>query len=270
MNYFRRLISVSFIVNVICLSSAHAVLVDFEEQYTGPDAPTTIENNFIAADPSDPIQNTSSPLIEFAGGAINFSGGVILKDPLSALATPIIGDGGSIYYGSAFSPTTSLDTTGYVNPITIDVIDPNANFTSVSGVLINGLNTNAPENVAMALASYVVSFFSGTTLLGIHSTGDVPFTDGATTISFGFDTSSLMGALMSAAITRVEITAADVDLDSTDSIIQNEFDFLLASVSFDQGMSPVPLPAALPLFISAMLGGFFIARPKKSSDKNIG
>ena len=266
---FCQLILVTFIVNTICSSNAYAVLVDFEAQYTGPTAPTTIESTFIAADPSDPIQNTSSPLIEFAGGAVNFSGGVILRDPLSAMATPIIGDGGSIYYGSAFSPTTSIGTTGYVNPITID-IDPNANFSSVSGVLINGLNTNAPENEAMVLASYVVSFFNGATLLGTDSTGDVPFTDGATTISFGFDTSSLMGALMGAAITQVLITAADVDLDSTDMIVQNEFDFLLASVSFDGGMSPVPLPAALPLFISAMLGGFFIARPKKSSDKNIG
>jgi hypothetical protein len=253
MKHIFRLSITAILFFVFIASSAHAIVVDFDTEYTDL---LSLENNFITANPANPIENSSA--LSFVGGAVSFSGGVALRDPLNSMGNPIPG----VFYGTAFSPTTSINTSGFLNPITIN-IDAGENFTNVNGEFISGLNTNAPENSANTLASYDISFFSGDDLLGVDSKVNVPFNNGDTLISFGFDSTSLMGALFGAAITRVELTARDLDLNSTDQIIQNEWDFLLSSVSFESA-SPVPVPAALPLFISALLGGLVVARPKKS------
>lgn len=255
MNYLRYVLSTLAVLLFVGVNAAQAVIVDFDTEYTGVEG---LADNFITADPTNPIQNTSG--VSFVGGAVSFSGGIILRDPANPDMDPMapaIFPG--VFFGTAFSPTTSINVTDYLNPITIN-IDAAQGFTNVSGILLSGLNTNAPEYTGMDLASYEISFFNGDTLLGTDSTGGVEFTD---TTSFGFDTFSIESAIFGAAITKVEIAANPFDLNSMDSIIQNEWDFLLDSISLEVGMNPVPVPAALPLFISALLGGFAFARPKR-------
>lgn len=257
MNYLSKFTSALILLCALGFNQSHAVTIDFDTEYLNVEG---LADNFISADPFDPIENTSSPLIEFAGGAVTFSGGVILRDPANTDSDPMAPTFfPGVYFGTAFSPTTSINQLGYFNPITID-IDASENFTNISGSLLSGLNTNAPENTLMELASYEVSFYSGTTLLGTDSTGDVGFTD---TTTFSFDSFSMQSAIMGAAITKVEILANPLDLNSMDSITQNEWDFLLDFVTLESGMNPVPVPAALPLFMSALLGGWVVARPKK-------
>ena len=272
MKYFRNILNAVIVLSVLTFSAAHAVTVNFTNEYAGV---TTLQNNFITADPTDGFENSSS--VTFVGGAVEFSGGVALRAPLNSMGSAITGgvdpgaETSSVYYGTAFSPTTSIINSGLTDPtITID-IDASENFTSISGELVNGLNTNAPQNqnrntdpdgdgLDPLLASYAIRFFSGSDLLDTVMTGDVPFTDGDTTIPFSFESAMMQ------AITRVEIMANDVDLNGLDGVgvVLNEWDFLLASVSFEN-TSPIPVPAALPLFLSALLGGYVIARPKRSS-----
>ena len=80
-----------------------------------------------------------------------------------------------------------------------------------------------------------------------------------TTESFGLDISSSL-----LFITMVELTTSGVDFPGGEAVV--EWDFLLDDINFVSAMAPVPLPAGLPLFISALLGGLVIARPRKSSD----
>ena len=86
-------------------------------------------------------------------------------------------------------------------------------------------------------------------------------------MSFGLDTDTLMGSLLGLFINKVEISTPGYDFIGRPE--QQEWDFLLSSVSFNEGASPVPLPAALPLFMRALLGGFVAARRKKSSDHKV-
>ncbi len=257
MNTLRNVFNTAIVLSAIGLNASHAVTVDFDTEYLNVEG---LADNFITANPFDPIENTSG--VNFVGGAVTFSGGVILRDPANTDTDPMAPTFfPGVYFGTAFSPTTSINEVGYANPLTIN-IDASENFTNVSGLLLSGLNTNAPEYTGMELASYEVSFFNDNTLLGTDSTGGVDFTDTAT---FEFDSFSMESAIFGAAITRVEIMANPFDLNSMDSIIQNEWDFLLDFVNFEAGMNPVPVPAALPLFISALVGGFVIARPKKKN-----
>ena len=76
---------------------------------------------------------------------------------------------------------------------------------------------------------------------------------------------------MGAYINKVELISPgyDFELDNNSRNEVIEWDFLLGSVSFDQVLSPVPLPAAVPMFMSALLGGFVAARRYKSSDNKV-
>ena len=282
MKYFRNILNAVIVLSVLAFSAAHAVTVNFTNEYAGV---TVLQNNFIDADPTDGLENSSS--VTFVDGAVEFSGGVALRAPLDS--TGLVGNiitGGvdagaetsSVYYGTAYSPTTSIMNPGLTDPIITIDIDASENFTSISGELVNGLNTNAPQNqnrnkdinedglvdgdgLDPLLASYTINFFTGSdgsVPLDTVMTGDVPFTDGATTIPFSFESAMMQ------AITKVQIVANDLDLNGLDEIVENEWDFLLASVSFEN-TSPIPVPAALPLFISALLGGYVIARPRRSS-----
>jgi hypothetical protein len=114
---------------------------------------------------------------------------------------------------------------------------------------------------------YIVNYYSeGVGGLDLLLTQNLPaiFDDGASVVGFGLDT-GVLGAL----INLVEITTSGYQFMNGARDEPLEWDFLLASVEFGQGASPVPLPAALPLFMSALLGGFVAARRKKSSDHKV-
>lgn len=203
-----------------------------------------------------------------SNNGITFSGGVLLQDPLNSNALPIMGDGGSIYYGTAFSPSTSITTSNYTNTLSINITSDEI-VKRVSRSFVHGLDTRLDgQNV---LIDYAVNYFvdvAGVETLFTQQLADQIFDDGASVVSFDLDTDTLVGAAMGAFINRVEITTAGYDFDSTRND-DFEFDFLPSSVSFNELASPVPVPAALPLFMSALLGGFVAARRKKSSDHKI-
>ncbi|MFK7795582.1 MAG: PEP-CTERM sorting domain-containing protein [Gammaproteobacteria bacterium] len=266
MKNLRRYISAAIVVNVLSIGSVQALVVDFEIF----DAIAGLESVFVGANSDLNDANTTHRLIgqSFGNeGGITFSGGVLLQDPLNSMALPIMGDGGSIYYGTAFSPSTSITTENYTDTLSIDITTDEF-VTRVSGGFVHGLNTRADGQDV--LVDYEVNYFNAglTNPIFTQSLAGNIFTDGADLVSFGLDTETLAGGLLGALINRVEISAVGYDFTSTDSN-DLEFDFLLSSVSFNADASPVPVPAALPLFMSALLGGFVAARRKKSNDNNI-
>jgi hypothetical protein len=264
MNTFRQLFSAAIIVNAFLVSSAHALVVDFEE-YDGIgllDVFLLVNTNLLDS------ANSTHKLVgqSFGNGGITFSGGVMLQDPLDSNGVSILGDGGSIYYGTAFSPSTSITTSNYTNRLTIDITSDEM-ITNVSGSFVHGLDTRAvgPNE----LVNYFVDYYvEGTADPFRVNLGGQQFDDGASVVSFNLDTATLAGTAMGANINKVELNSAGYDFSPVDRPDVLEWDFLLSSVSFNEA-SPVPVPAALPLFMSALLGGFVAARRNKSSDHKV-
>ena len=145
MNYFRHLLSATIIVNVLFISNAHALVVDFENYGRNDDGSGGIGllDVFLRTNIDLNQANSTHRLIgqSFGNtGGITFSGGVLLEDPLDSNAMPIAGDGGSVYYGTAFSPETSITTSNYTNTLTIDITSAEM-VTSVSGSFVHGLDS---------------------------------------------------------------------------------------------------------------------------------
>tara|TARA_R110002049_G_scaffold15822_1_gene64120 strand:- start:10953 stop:11783 length:831 start_codon:yes stop_codon:yes gene_type:complete len=274
MNYFRHLLSATIIVNVLFISNAHALVVDFENYGRNDDGSGGIGllDVFLRTNIDLNQANSTHRLIgqSFGNtGGITFSGGVLLEDPLDSNAMPIAGDGGSVYYGTAFSPETSITTSNYTNTLTIDITSAEM-VTSVSGSFVHGLDTRVVG--ANELVDYIVSYsFDGVADPFLQPLGGFVFNDGADVISFNLDTNTLAGAAMGAFINKVELIAPGYDFMADGNPREEifEWDFLLSSVSFNEAASPVPVPAALPLFVSALLGGFVAARQRKPSDRKI-
>ncbi len=270
----------SILISSLLLSSAHAVEVNFEN--TGL---MNLSNTFQGADITNANQTLSGIGAGFFGIDVTFSGGVLLENPLmgGTLTDPInCPTCGNVFYGSGLSQSTGVitdDTVGgvfqYLTPtISID-INPSEQITKVSGSLLSGLNTSiiSPD----ATTDYLIDFLSAdgslfpdqlTITAGYDPDLFVPET-------FEFDTSTLMGSLANSIITGLRITAVGIDFENgSNAGLPNlpaefnelEWDFLIDSVRFESNITPVPLPAGLPLFISALLSGFVIARPRKSSD----
>ena len=262
MKYLRHTLSlVAVTLYLSCINSAHAFVVDFEEFAILPTIPSsfTEEPNLAMANDTLALRNQV-----FGSGGITFSGGILLEDPTDSSGDPnntIMGDGGSVYFGTAFSPSTSIITSGYQNPLSINIDTMLDSITSVQGAFVHGLNTDDLDGMGISIG-YTVSYFIEGVMSPIIQELSAIFTDGDEVINFGFDTNDLMGSSMGALITGVEILADGYDFINSNQDV-DEFDFLLGSVRFNEGASPVPVPAALPLFISALLGGFVIARPRR-------
>jgi hypothetical protein len=185
------------------------------------------------------------------------SNGVLLKVP-DALPRGG-GDGGSLYYGTAFAPNTSIPTENYQNLLTISIDSTKDQISEVTGKIVHGLNTT--DTIA-----YLVSYFTGIDEMLAGTQTFANFTNENVGDVIDFNSADTM--LASALITKVTIVSGLVtDNQFVVPIVDWEWDFLLAQVSFEG--SPVPLPAALPLFMSALLGGFVAARRKKPSDHKV-
>ena len=259
MKNIRKFLSAVIVLISFSVNAAHAFVVDFEN-LSVLDIPSTF-----VAQPDYASANSTFRLIGIPfgdQGGISFSGGILLEDPTNSEGVSIVGDGGSVYYGTAFSPSTSILTTGYQNLIAINIANTEL-VSSVQGSFVHGLNTLDLDGPGISIG-YTVSYFLEGVASPIVQNLSAIFTDGDEVVNFGFDSSTLMGAAMGALITGVEIVADGYDFINSNQDV-DEFDFLLGSVRFNEGASPVPVPAALPLFISALLGGLVIARPKKKA-----
>lgn len=251
----------------LMISAAHALEVDFEAY--DPENPnyngvTNISSTFIGANITNPTQTLTGD--EFGEG-ITFSGGVLLLNPVNGTTlmgetpTPInCATCGNVFYGSAASLSTNVITNDGVPMMpTITINIPTAaQINAVSGTFINGLNTSALTPGTFS-NDYTITYTLDDGSTREESIVNSEFNFGMDTESFGLDISS---SLM--LITMVELTADGVNFPG--GLAPVEWDFLLDAISFDSNMAPVPLPAGLPLFISALLGGFVIARPRKPSD----
>ena len=250
----------------LMISSVHALEVDFEAY--DPDSPnyngvTNISSTFIGANITNPTQTLTGDVF---GDGITFSGGVLLLDPVNGTTlmgetpTPInCATCGSVFYGSAASLSTNVITDEGDLPQTITINIPTAaQVNAVSGTFINGLNTSALTPGSFS-NDYTITYTLNDGSSQEQSIVNSEFNFGMDTESFGLDISSSL-----LFITMVELTAEGVPFPG--GLAAVEWDFLLDAIRFDSNIAPVPLPAGLPLFISALLGGFVIARPRKSSD----
>ena len=261
MGISRALINGSLLYALIILTNhAHALVIDFESTgiesisntYAGSnyEGIATLENVAFYLDGTTQIGGTNG---------IYFSGGVLLDNP-SEIQEQELQDitGGTVLYGTGDSPSTNVDSMGELtNKITID-IQTITSVTSVSGILINGLNTDSVNNPPPEVG-FLVEYFSGNQLIG---TDDFGFTndDG---LASGSVPGNTIFSLESEAITMVMITAKLFDFGGEYGA--TEWDFLIDNLSFNEAISfneaVVPVPAALPLFVSALAGiGLFFRR----------
>jgi len=258
MKNIRKILSATIVLFSLSLNAVHAFVVDFENFGDAFDIPST----FVAQPDYDTANSTFRLINRFFGnGGITFSSGILLENPTNSDGDPIVGDGGSVYYGTAFSPSTSINTTGYQNLLAINIAQSEL-ITSVQGSFVHGLNTLDLDGPGISI-DYTVSYFLDGVASPVIQSLSAIFSDGDEVINFGLDSNTLMGTAMGALITGVEIVADGYDfINSSQDVL--EYDFLLGAVRFNEGANPVPVPAALPLFISALLGGLVIARPKRS------
>lgn len=255
-----------FVLTVLVAGHVQAAIVDFEEFGSSGSINLGLSQTFAGANTTpgsrqrlEMLNADMTPFDTFGDvGGITFSGGVLLEDPTeTGTMFPDVGGVpvGSVFYGTANAPGSgALPNPLLPQTITISITEAEA-VTSVQGILINGLATNAQT----VLAEYMISYFNGTTLLnaGNTSIGTLPSNQEFGSALFGFDS---MGTL----ITSIEITSSGVEFPGDPSLL--EYDFLIDALSFNQPLNPVPIPAALPLFFSALLGGWVFARPRKPSE----
>ena len=223
-----------------------------------------VNQNFI--DIQTLVPDTQTPGFARFGpnDGITFSGGVLLDNPTFTAGIEFAS--GSILYGTAFAPNSGVTPTDAVPPaslglnspmITIDITPAEA-VTTVEGVLISGLATDgflpgAPDEGE--LADYVVEFFNGTTSLGAIDIPNLePNSQPGSSAVFRFDS-------MGTAITQVIFSTTPLIFDME---VGGEWDFFIDTIAFNTPIENVPVPAALPLFFSALLGGWVFARPRRA------
>jgi hypothetical protein len=259
MNFSRALIKGSLLSTLLMLAShAHALVVDFESTGITDIRNTYFDSNFSAGSLTT-LENVAFYLdgSVMAGGAdgIYFSEGVLLDNPSMLQEDEIFAlTGGSILYGTGESPSTNTGHNsglypGYMptNTITIN-IETVEDVTSVGGILINGLNTD----LEAGSADYQVELFSGMNLLATLVFNDLESGSVPGSANFFYDSGS-------DAITKVVITGLGFDFGSPQNNGPTEWDFLIDNIAFNEAV--VPVPAALPLFLSALAGiGLFFRR----------
>ena len=195
------------------LTQAAIITVDFET------------NPVLAAQPGDfftagATQTYNSP------GNYTVSGGVVLGNPAFLASFTANGSAPNLYMTADFADPSLLAT------ITFD-LPPTTFVTTVTGVLFNGQEI---------LENYVVSAFSGITLVSTNNLNNVPI---ASSIS-SFANFSLTSTL-ALPITRVTITTPNAGV--------NGWDFGVDTVRINQNPVPEPGVAGL-LAIGAGLLGF--------------
>lgn len=281
MKLFRYMKTSLFLLLAFITSNAQALIVSFEEQEFR-NASTQLFQDANLGGGTQQLVGLNFSENAAIGGSIMFSGGVTLINPTET--DPILFDG-DVLYGTAFSPSTGAETSPLGPPaelpsvITIE-IDPIDQVNLVEGLLINGLNTDREDGMGnlltTELANYAVSVF--TTDLASNfaiTTGDLP-----SNLAGGFDlfsvtTEGLMNSIgEDVFITQIQIRAnpsGPVDALGNTGIDFGqgfpEWDFLIDAVSFNEELPPIPIPAALPLFLSALFGGWLFARPRKPSER---
>ena len=261
MNLSRALFKGSLLSILFAFANhAHALVVDFESTGISDIKSTYFDSNF-----SEGSLTTLESVAFYLDGSIlsggengiYFSEGVLLENPSMLQEDEILAlTGGSILYGTGESPSTN---TGHnsglypnympTNTITID-IETVEDVTSVGGILINGLNTDL-ENGS---ADYQVELFSGMNLLATLVFNDLESGSVPGSANFHYESGT-------EAITKVVITGLGFDFGEPQNNGPTEWDFLIDNIAFNEAV--VPVPAALPLFISAVAGfGLFFRRKR--------
>ena len=270
MKLYRYMKTSFFLLLVFVTSNAQALIVSFEEQQFRNASTQTFQMANLTPGSAQQLAGLNFSENAAAGGSIMFSGGVTLLNPTETL--PITFDG-DVLYGTAFAPSTGAQTSPLGPPaelpsiITID-IDPIDQVNLVEGLLINGLNTDAVDMMmnplTNELADYVVSVFT----TDLDSDFAIQILDLPSNLAGGFDlfsvsTAELMNSMGEAVfITQVQIQALPINFGEN----FDEWDFLIDAVSFNEPLPPIPVPAALPLFLRALFGGWLFARPRKPSE----
>lgn len=254
MNFSRTLLKGSLLAALlVSAGNSHAVIVDF--QSTGiADIKSTFNDSNVTPGSLTTLQDVAfyldGSIQTPKTDGIQFSGGVLLQNPTEASGGGIVVGEDSIFYGTANSPTTNADFNDPAygtSPQIIITINTVTDVTSVSGLLINGLNTAQVGNDPV---EFKVEFFSD--LAGINSLDmwTMSLASGSEPGNAMFESDT-----EGANIKRIEISATPFSEDPFDG----EWDFLIDDVVFNAAV--VPVPAALPLFLSALAGiGLFFRR----------
>ena len=266
MNVIRHIKTGLFILLGIVAGNAHAVIVDFEEYGSAGSINLGLSSTFQGATTTpgsrqrlEMVDATGNPFDTFGDtstGVISFSGAVLLEDPTETGMFPPVGGVpvGSVYYATANAPSTNA----IPNPLleqTITITITDSQVTSVEGILINGLATTMDT----ALAEYFITYFTDTNMFTerIGPMEGLPSNQENGAALFSIATSGDF-------INSIEITSPGVQFPGDPDLL--EYDFLIDALSFNESLNPIPVPAAFPLFLSALLGGWLLARPRKSSE----
>lgn len=231
----KHLISPVFgLISLATAFSASAVIINFETTpsiLTGPSL-------FSAAGPAQDI----------TVGGITVSGGVVLGFPTNFPAAPF-GTAPNVY-GTANHPAGgAVGDSSLLSTISIN-IDPGLSITTVEGLLFNGL---------IGQDTYNITAFSSSVAVDTVSFVDLP-----ANLSSGFG------------VFRLNSGGAAIDLVtiSTDlgGVFSGEWDFIIDTLAIGEPIenSVVPVPPALYLFGSGILGLVGIAKRRKSGYRGTG
>ncbi|MBN9671307.1 VPLPA-CTERM sorting domain-containing protein [Roseibium aggregatum] len=170
-----------------------------------------------------------SPTITIGSVDVTLDGGTFLSG-----ATNLPGND-TVTYGAADFPSGGAVLTGAQNPITVSFSE---NITNFFLDVFNGMTVEASYEVSdnagnSAIFSLPSNTSGGFQTIGFAATGDTVQIRGLSTVDFG-----------------------------------NQFDFFIDNISFNEALppdlvTPVPLPAGIPLMLSGLLGIGLVARRKK-------
>jgi hypothetical protein len=222
-----RIAKLTALVVVIVLASSYepalALIVNFES------VPT------LSTGPSLFSQAGAAQTVN-VNGAVTFSGGVVVGFPTNFPASPFSTPPN--VYGTG-SPITGADRS-LSSSINMS-IDPSFGAKTIQGLLFNGWNLPV---------SYTVSAFSGTTLVDSMSLPNLP-----SNLSSGFSVFRLNSS--GPAVTSVRFNP---DLSG---FALGQWDYVIDTIAINEpieNVAPVPVPAAIWLFGSGMIGILAIAR----------
>lgn len=223
--------------------AASALIVDFEHLpalATGPSL----------------FANAGNPKAVNVQG-LSFNGGVVLGFPTFFPASPFSTKPN--VYGTAYAPAQGITNKSFTPELRIE-IDSDRGAKRVEGLLFNGLTTED---------NFVVKAFSGGKEVDKQNFDMLP-----SNISEGFAEFRLKSGGPS--IDLVTIMA-----DTTSGAFKGQWDFLIDTIAVGEpienilngnggggngGVQPIPVPAALPLFASALAGmGVFGWRRRKAA-----
>lgn len=212
-------------------NSANAVIIDFESTPALATGPSLFAN--------------AGPAQDIVVGNVTISDGVVLGFPTYFPAIPF-GTAPNVY-GTAYHPSGGVNADPSLLSTLSITIDPADGVNTIEGLLFNGL---------IEMDSFKVEAFSASSLVDSVALNKLP-----SNLDEGFGVFRL-----DSGGSPIDLVTIAADLSGP---LENQWDFAIDTIAINQAIETVvPVPAALPLLLTA-LGGLGLVRLGKKRQAEI-